>query len=76
MGFLVKFIKLILPADGLGGQPVYRRTINVEKVMATEFKSNHGDALRPGLKIQSTKMSWCIQFSGIIVGLLNQEAIG
>lgn len=44
MGFLVKSIKLILPADGLGEQPLYRRTINVEKVVATEFKSNHGDA--------------------------------
>ena len=46
------------------------------KVVATEFKSNHSDALRPGLKIQSTKMSWCIEFSGIIVRLPNQEAIG
>lgn len=53
MGFLVKSIKLILPVDGLGRQPVYRRTINVEKVLATEFKSNHGDA--PEIWFQNTK---------------------
>lgn len=54
---------------------MYRRTINVETILATEFKSNHGDALRPGFKIESTKLSWCMQFSGIMVGLSNQEAV-